>query len=65
MEGLCKEAKGHRKVKDHKNYQATQLCSPCADTEALSVDIYPHCQAVDGNIAGRTQHEGQDNYKDR
>jgi len=44
MEGLCKEAKGHRKVKDHKSCRATQLCWPCANTEASEVDIYPHCQ---------------------
>ena len=32
---------------------------------ASVVDIYPHCQVVDGNFAGRTQHEGEDNYPDR
>ena len=65
MEGLCKEANGHRKVEDHKSCWATQLCWPWADTKASAVDIYPHYQAVDGNIAGRTQHEGEDNYQDR
>ena len=64
LEGLCSETEGHKEVQDNQNCRSTYLCPERSKSEALIVDLYPHCQKVVHNIEGSAQLEGQDNYGD-